>query len=189
MHRVCLQWTKGSALPELNMLRSFQRGDLFRWELTLLSHRLSQKADWRRAKDTEVIGENPLDYEALISKENACYQFGKGASSQDGGRSQKAHKPRGHGIQIHEHHLQKAVSNIARANEKQIEFLKVDGRGNNSSKVSLNFGRRGGPKGMPKRRGLHPLSSANVIQVDGNGLSADTESDEWAHDMQRGHVG
>ncbi|GFT51313.1 hypothetical protein NPIL_213971 [Nephila pilipes] len=33
---------------------------------------------------------------------------------------------------------------------------------------------------MPKRRGLHPLSSANVIQVDGNGLSADTESDEWA---------
>ncbi|GFS49735.1 hypothetical protein TNIN_498781 [Trichonephila inaurata madagascariensis] len=28
--------------------------------------------------------------------------------------------------------------------------------------------------------GLHPLSSANVIQVDGNGLSVDTESDEWA---------
>ncbi|GBL91721.1 hypothetical protein AVEN_71363-1 [Araneus ventricosus] len=67
-------------------------------------------------------------------------------------------------IRIRENHLQK-----------------VDGRGNNSSKVSLNFGRRGGPKGMPKRRGLHPLSPANVIQVDGNGLSADTESDEWAH--------
>ncbi|GIY93695.1 hypothetical protein CEXT_391571 [Caerostris extrusa] len=33
---------------------------------------------------------------------------------------------------------------------------------------------------MPKQR-VYTLSSANVIQVDGNGLSADTESDEWAY--------
>ncbi|KAF8785618.1 hypothetical protein HNY73_011135 [Argiope bruennichi] len=98
------------------------------------------------------------------------------ASSQDGGRSQKAHKPwRSSLIIIILRDLVFTSVNIKCTNEK------VDGRGNNSSKVSLNFGRRGGPKGMPKRRGLHPLSSANVIQVDGNGLSADTKSDEWAH--------